>query len=161
MANSRATISSTAIFFSQQSRQYRSSPRGSDTSLAPQSAHFDFATVDFRAIGHNLKPRRREDHDSPPSCLRGLDDTERLPGCKTRKHLGERSGRGTKVAGDDLVEDLAEVGGDGEVAPLEALIFPEPRPAAVDAAALHGASGEKHRVAVAVVRAAIAVLRHR
>src|SRR5262245_59549057 len=38
-ANSRATISSTAIFFSQQSRQYFSSPRGSDTSLAPQSAH--------------------------------------------------------------------------------------------------------------------------
>src|SRR6188768_3353854 len=49
-ANSRATISSTAIFFSQQSRQYRSSPRGSETSLAPQSAHFDFARADFRAI---------------------------------------------------------------------------------------------------------------
>src|ERR671935_36600 len=37
-ANSRATISSTAIFLSQQSRQYFSSPRGSDTSLAPHSA---------------------------------------------------------------------------------------------------------------------------
>src|SRR5215471_4450618 len=45
MANSRATISSTAIFLSQQSRQYFSSPRGSDTSLAPQSAHRDFATA--------------------------------------------------------------------------------------------------------------------
>src|SRR5919204_4503550 len=48
-ANSRATISSTAIFLSQQSRQYFSSPRGSDTSLAPHSAHRDLAT-DFRGI---------------------------------------------------------------------------------------------------------------
>src|SRR5262245_10481733 len=44
-ANSRATISSTAIFLSQQSRQYFSSPRGSDTSFAPQSAHRDLTTV--------------------------------------------------------------------------------------------------------------------
>src|SRR5215831_12319588 len=49
-ANSRATISSTAIFLSQQSRQYFSSPRGSDTSLAPQSAHRDL-TTDFRGMG--------------------------------------------------------------------------------------------------------------
>src|SRR5215468_719714 len=44
-ANSRATISSTAIFLSQQSRQYFSSPRGSETSFAPQSAHRDLATA--------------------------------------------------------------------------------------------------------------------
>src|SRR5581483_12360514 len=44
-ANSRATISSTAIFLSQQSRQYFSSPRGSETSLAPHSAHRAFNTV--------------------------------------------------------------------------------------------------------------------
>src|SRR6266849_422505 len=48
-ANSRETISSTAIFLSQQSRQYFSSPRGSETSFAPQSAHRDLAT-DFRGI---------------------------------------------------------------------------------------------------------------
>src|SRR4029077_2512931 len=48
-ANSRATISSTAIFLSQQSRQYFSSPRGSETSLAPQSAQRDLAT-DLRGI---------------------------------------------------------------------------------------------------------------
>src|SRR5882672_5620009 len=48
-ANSRATISSTAIFLSQQSRQYFSSPRGSETSLAPQSAHRDLAT-DLRGM---------------------------------------------------------------------------------------------------------------
>src|SRR3954466_12235741 len=44
-ANSRATISSTAIFLSQQSRQYRSSPRGSETSFAPHSAHRAWTTV--------------------------------------------------------------------------------------------------------------------
>src|SRR6476620_9674798 len=44
-ANSRATISSTAIFLSQQSRQYFSSPRGSETSLAPHNVHRALATV--------------------------------------------------------------------------------------------------------------------
>src|SRR5438128_2211600 len=48
-ANSRATISSTAIFLSQQSRQYFSSPLGSDTSFAPQSAQRDLA-IDLRGI---------------------------------------------------------------------------------------------------------------
>src|SRR5215510_7340562 len=51
--NSRATISSTAIFLSQQLRQYRSSPRGSVTSLAPQMAHLVVSTV-FRAIEGKL-----------------------------------------------------------------------------------------------------------
>src|SRR6476620_4958273 len=48
-ANSRATISSTAIFLSQQSRQYFSSPRGSETSLALQSAQRACAR-DFRGM---------------------------------------------------------------------------------------------------------------
>src|SRR6186997_1915953 len=47
-ANSRATISSTAIFLSQQSRQYFSSPRGSDTSFAPHSAQRVLVTDDLR-----------------------------------------------------------------------------------------------------------------
>src|ERR1044071_2445626 len=59
-ANSRATISSTAIFFSQQSRQYRSSPRGSDTSLAAHSAHLVLATADLRAIDRILNHERHE-----------------------------------------------------------------------------------------------------
>src|SRR5688572_29304502 len=46
-ANSRATISSTAIFLSQQSRQYFSSPLGSETSLAPQSGQRDSAAARF------------------------------------------------------------------------------------------------------------------
>src|SRR5215510_923980 len=55
-ANSRATISSTAIFLSQQSRQYFSSPRGSETSFAPQSAQRDLTTA-FLGIGsiYNLQ----------------------------------------------------------------------------------------------------------
>src|SRR6266705_13891 len=57
-ANSRATISSTAIFLSQQSRQYLSSPRGSDTSFAPHSAHRDFATT-FLGIGSIYNLHRR------------------------------------------------------------------------------------------------------
>src|SRR6476660_2054547 len=44
-AKSRATTSSTAIFLSQQSRQYFSSPRGSDTSFAPHKAQRDLATA--------------------------------------------------------------------------------------------------------------------
>src|SRR6266436_4469847 len=58
-ANSRATISSTAIFLSQQSRQYFSSPRGSDTSLAPHSAHRDF-TTDLRGMEPSVSPRNVE-----------------------------------------------------------------------------------------------------
>src|SRR6188472_1290870 len=53
MANSRATISSTAIFLSQQSRQYFSSPRGSETSFALQSAQRTCAT-DLRDIHAEL-----------------------------------------------------------------------------------------------------------
>src|SRR5438034_11094336 len=67
-ANSRATISSTAIFLSQQSRQYFSSPRGSETSLAPQSAHRDFTTA-FRGMDqftiYNL--RRAMSKGKPPA----------------------------------------------------------------------------------------------
>src|SRR4029453_16513639 len=48
-ANSRATISSTAIFLSQQSRQYFSSPRGSEAILALQSAQRTCGT-DLRGI---------------------------------------------------------------------------------------------------------------
>src|SRR5205823_12467966 len=58
-ANSRATISSTAIFLSQQSRQYFSSPRGSDTSLAPHSAQRDF-TTDLRGMKPSVSPRNVE-----------------------------------------------------------------------------------------------------
>src|SRR6185295_3818423 len=49
-ANSRATISSTAIFLSQQSRQYFSSPLGSETSFAPHRAHRDLTTA-LRVMG--------------------------------------------------------------------------------------------------------------
>src|SRR5439155_15699659 len=41
-------------FLSQHSRQYFSSPRGSETSLAPQSAHRDFTTA-LRGISLKLQ----------------------------------------------------------------------------------------------------------
>src|SRR5918993_3799714 len=52
--NSCATISSTALFLSQQSRQYRSSPRGSETSFAPHSAQRALLAIDFRDIAPTL-----------------------------------------------------------------------------------------------------------
>src|SRR6266702_4252654 len=60
-ANSRATISSTAIFLSQQSRQYFSSPRGSEISLAPHSAHRDL-TTDLRGISWQSSTMDRPSH---------------------------------------------------------------------------------------------------
>src|SRR6266545_7887697 len=67
-AKSRATTSSTAIFLSQQSRQYFSSPRGSDTSFAPHSAHRDL-TTDLRGIAqftiNNLPLTRRMSQGRP------------------------------------------------------------------------------------------------
>src|SRR5437660_694618 len=63
-ANSRATISSTAIFLSQQSRQYFSSPRGSETSLAPHSAQRDCAT-DLRGICCHCTTSQRRNAQLP------------------------------------------------------------------------------------------------
>src|SRR5262249_1612748 len=63
---------------------------------------------------------------------------------------------------DDLVEHAAEVGRHREVASLVALFAPEARPAAVLLAAAHALSADdEHRVAVAVIGAAVAVLGHR
>src|SRR3954468_15753550 len=61
MANSRATISSTAIFLSQQSRQYFSSPRGSETSLAPHKAQRTLTTV-LRGISLKFSTMERPTH---------------------------------------------------------------------------------------------------
>src|ERR687896_567447 len=70
-ANSRATISSTAIFLSQQSRQYFSSPRGSETSLAPHSAHRALTTV-FRGMSDQFTTYTADaaEHAQNPSLLR-------------------------------------------------------------------------------------------
>src|SRR5512134_932034 len=58
----------------------------------------------------------------------------------------EDRGRGghAEVPGEELGEHVAVVGGDGEVAPLEARLRREPRPAAEDAtAAQRPADGEE------------------
>src|SRR5205085_6023929 len=48
-------------FLSQQSRQYFSSPRGSETSLAPHSAHRDL-TTDLRGISWQSSTMERPSH---------------------------------------------------------------------------------------------------
>src|SRR5262249_17770165 len=63
-----------------------------------------------------------------------------------------------KVAAHDFIEDASEVGRDGEVASLVALLWRKPWPPAVDPSASHAAADDHHRVAVPVVRAAVAVL---
>src|SRR5262245_32475411 len=65
-ANSRATISSTAIFLSQQSRQYFSSPRGSETSFAPHRAHRDLTTA-LRGMEPIYNLRVPMSKDKPPA----------------------------------------------------------------------------------------------
>src|SRR5262249_47780031 len=66
--------------------------------------------------------------------------------------------REAQMRGHDLREDVAEVRGDGEVAPIVASLHREARPCAVDASTAHGAADDEHRVAVSVIRAAVAVL---
>src|SRR5262245_54050145 len=63
-----------------------------------------------------------------------------------------------QVADDDLSEDVAEVGGDGEVASLVALLGRESWPSAVNLTAAHAPTDDHHGVAVPMVGAAIAVL---
>src|SRR5574339_161186 len=72
-ANSRATISSTAIFLSQQSRQYFSSPRGSETSFAPQRGQRDSA-----AVRRDIRPLYSGTGGGPPPGPLALQSHGRL-----------------------------------------------------------------------------------
>ena len=58
----------------------------------------------------------------------------------------------------DLGEEMAEVGGHREVAPLEELLAAEARPAPVHLAAAHRPAQHQHGGGVAVIRAPVAVL---
>src|SRR5688572_29258262 len=69
-------------------------------------------------------------------------------------------GQGEMAAGD-LREESPEVGGDGEIAPVEELLALESGPAAVDFATSNVAPEGEHGGGVAVVGAAVAVLEHR
>ena len=60
--------------------------------------------------------------------------------------------------GHSLAQHLAKIRGDGEIATFIQLSVRESWPAAVDLAALHLAAQHKHRVGVAVIGAAGAVL---
>src|SRR6266850_7506205 len=66
-----------------------------------------------------------------------------------------------EVPYDDLAEDIPEIGRDREIAPFVPAIDREAGPLAVDVAAPDPAADDHHRVAVAVIRSAIAVLADR
>src|SRR5512138_79205 len=62
------------------------------------------------------------------------------------------------MTGDDIRKHVAEIGGYGKVASFEPMSVSESRPPAVNAAT-DVASDHHHRVAVAMVRSAIAIFR--
>src|SRR6478752_745925 len=57
----------------------------------------------------------------------------------------------TEVIDGDLAEDVAEVGGHGQVAPLEPLLRGQPRPLAHDTAAADASADDEHRIPVPMV----------
>src|SRR2546426_4615265 len=65
------------------------------------------------------------------------------------------------MAHDNLTEDLAEVGRHREVASIVTALDRQAGPRAVDMAALDAAADDHHRVAMAVIGAAVTVLVHR
>ena len=66
-------------------------------------------------------------------------------------------GRIAKVAAYKLAENIAEVGGEGEIAALVELLFLQAGPLAVDLAAFDAAAHDEHGIRVAVIGAAIPV----
>src|SRR3989304_782817 len=97
--------------------------------------------------------------DSAAWLLPLSDDAER--GRRCLEPGEERRCLDTELVRGDLGEERAEVGRDGGVAALEALVGQEAGPAPEDAPAAHAAAQDEHRGRVAVVGAAVAVLRDR
>src|SRR5437016_4225624 len=95
-----------------------------------------------------------------PRSLKSLcEEVERGPGGVPAGE--ERRRQDAEVGASDLAEERAEVGRHREVAPLEALLAREPRPASIDTAPADPAPQDEHRGRVAVVGAAVAVLADR
>src|SRR6266496_5967371 len=90
----------------------------------------------------------------------GQDAGEASP---RRRVSGEDRGqvRRRQVTREDLAEEIAEVGGEGEIAPVVELAGAEPGPAPVDPAAPDRPPEHEGETRVAVVCAAVAVLAHR
>src|SRR3954466_11656157 len=110
-ANSRATMSSTAIFLSQQSRQYFSSPRGSETSFALQSAHRTCAT-DLRDMDRLYRVRRLAS-DSCARAQRGRVHRvdvilDHAPRAEARRHGDDRVAHEGQPAARDAVVEVVE-----------------------------------------------------
>src|SRR5581483_4176380 len=66
-----------------------------------------------------------------------------------------------KMIGHSFTQHLAEIRGDGQIAPFIKLSLLQAGPAAVNLAAFHRPAQDKHYVGVAMVGAAIAVLPRR
>src|ERR1035437_408029 len=91
-----------------------------------------------------------------------------MAACKAALHQPEHFGivpredglqrRVAQVARNQFVQDVAEVGGQRQVAALVELLFFEAGPEAIDPAAFDSAAHHEHAVGVPVIRAAIAVL---
>src|SRR5262249_48318018 len=69
--------------------------------------------------------------------------------------------RDAHVFDDDLCEHVPEVGSDGEIAALVPFVGSETRPRAVNVTTTQAAANHEHRIAMTVIRAAVAVLIHR
>src|SRR5688572_9403842 len=101
---------------------------------------------------------------SEPQCLGvslSLDDVERSAEPVPREDAGERVPREYEVAGHDLAEHVAIVAGDREIESLVPLIDAQYWPSPEHLSALDAAANRHHRIAVAVVGAAVAVFRDR
>src|SRR5258708_11601439 len=123
--------------------------------------------------GHDQGDHKDEKHDAPddPGCVVRIQSPDYAPmptpgsGDKPEPlRVGEsgedRAGIGDRqMAAHNFGEYAAEVGRDGEVAPVVALFAREPGPAPVDLPAADVLSTDDHHgVAVAMVGAAVAVL---
>lgn len=75
----------------------------------------------------------------------------------SRKHL---IGLLAEMNADQFAEHVAEVGRDGQIALLEELFGLQTRPAAINTSSPYWTSEHKHDIAVAMVRAGVAILSH-
>src|SRR5437867_4244914 len=101
--------------------------------------------------------------DYPITQLPNSRAEESCDGCALRCIPWEDRARvgDPEMADENLAEHVAKICRHGEIAAVVPLLDGEPRPLAVHAAAAHAAADDDHRVAVAVIGSAVAVLAHR
>src|SRR5947207_12137967 len=144
--SANVTVSSASIA---SLREFLRSGRFSVTvAIAPSRTSVTFSPMTRGPYHTRGRPRKR---------ARLAEEAER--GCRGRPAGEERRRRHAEVTRRDLGEERSEIRRHRKVARLEEPGARESRPATVDAAAAHGPSQRQHRGRVAVVGAAVAVLR--